>query len=174
MCGIGGIVNRAGVVNRDTIFAMGKVLTHRGPDETSFHIENAAGFVHTRLSIIDVRGGKQPILNEDKNLLIIFNGEIYNYRKIRSQLIAKGHIFRTNSDTEVILHLYEDYGVECLSRLRGMFALAIWDKRKRELFIARDRLGKKPLYYSNSGNEIVFASELKALLLADNVKREVN
>lgn len=151
---------------------MAGVLTHRGPDDEGFFLDNGIGLGMRRLSIIDVTGGKQPILNEDSTVAIIFNGEIYNYRALSDNLIRRGHRFRTRSDTETILHLYEDYGTECVQHLRGMFAFAIYDMRQDCLFIARDRLGIKPLYYWAQNGKLVFASEIKAILECNDVPRE--
>ncbi len=138
-------------------------MAHRGPDDEGFYIDQELGLGNRRLSIIDLPGGHQPLSNEDASLWITFNGEIYNYRELRSGLIHKGHQLRTASDTEVILHLYEERGVDCLKELRGMFAFALWDSRQRRLFLARDRLGIKPLFYSASREGVIFASELRAL-----------
>ena len=163
MCGICGFV---GVEEEGLLDRMTAALVHRGPDgEGFFHdLESRVGLGHRRLSIIDVAGGAQPIFNEDESVLIICNGEIYNHEALREDLIARGHRFRTGSDNEVVLHLYEDEGLECLTRLNGMFALAIWDKLERSLFLARDRLGIKPLYYIHTGGRFLFASEVKSLL----------
>jgi asparagine synthase (glutamine-hydrolysing) len=139
-------------------------IRHRGPDDEGHFVEGDAGLGMRRLSIIDVVGGHQPIANEDGSLLIVFNGEIYNYRALRDQLLGRGHQFRTGSDTEVILHLFEDEGPQCLQRLNGMWGIAIWDRTRRRLFLARDRLGVKPLYYRQHGSGLMFASEMKALL----------
>ena len=138
-------------------------MAHRGPDDEGFHIDGPLGLGNRRLSIIDLPGGHQPIANEDESIWITFNGEIYNYRDLRPDLLARGHKFRTHSDTETILHLYEEYGFECLEHLRGMFAFAIWDSRKRLLFVARDRLGVKPLFYQVDADRLAFASELRTL-----------
>jgi asparagine synthase (glutamine-hydrolysing) len=161
MCGICGFVgiNEPGLLGRMTAS-----ISHRGPDDDGFYEAEGVGLGMRRLSIIDVAGGHQPIENEDGSLVIVFNGEIYNYRPLREELLAKGHTLRTHSDTEVILHLYEDMGPRCLERLNGMWGLAIWDKRRRRLFIARDRLGVKPLYYLDLGDRFLFGSELKTLL----------
>jgi asparagine synthase (glutamine-hydrolysing) len=167
MCGICGKINLhySNKVERKLIEKMNMSIFHRGPDEGSIFVHENVGLGHRRLSIIDLNTGKQPIFNEDNQLLIIFNGEIYNYQELRSQLIGAGHIFKTKSDTEVILHLYEEYGVDCLSRLRGMFAFAIYDMRNKKLFLARDRIGIKPLYYAYTKDGLIFASEFKALML---------
>ena len=139
-------------------------MVHRGPDEEGFYIQKGIGLGHRRLSIIDLSTGKQPIGNEDRSVIVVFNGEIYNYKHLRDILQAKGHVFQTRSDTEVIVHAYEEYGEEFLGNLRGMFAIALWDNKTRTLIIARDRLGIKPLYFSVSGKWILFASEIKAIL----------
>jgi asparagine synthase (glutamine-hydrolysing) len=146
---------------------MADSLIHRGPDDSGIFTDGIAGLGHRRLSIIDLTTGKQPISNEDGTVWIVFNGEIYNYRSLRSELMAKGHRFATETDTETIVHAYEEYGLDCLNRFRGMFAFAIWDAKKKRLFIARDRLGQKPLFYVDRGGELLFASEIKALLAYD-------
>jgi asparagine synthase (glutamine-hydrolysing) len=163
MCGIAGIV---GGRHRDRALAerMSAVLRHRGPDDQDIRIGWGATLAHRRLSIIDLEGGRQPIGNEDGTRWIVCNGEIYNYRELMAGLEARGHRFRTRSDTEVILHLYEEEGEHCLGRLRGMFAFAIWDERERRLFAARDHLGQKPFFYRHEGDELAFASEIKGLL----------
>ncbi len=161
MCGIAGYV---GPEAPGLLPAMLRVLKHRGPDDTGFYEEPGVGLGMTRLAIIDLAGGRQPMTNEDDSLWIVFNGEIYNYRELRHDLEAKGHRFRSQSDTEVILHLFEEEGERCVDHLRGMFAFVIWDKRRRRLFLARDRMGKKPLYYWHRGGLFLFASEIKALL----------
>jgi asparagine synthase (glutamine-hydrolysing) len=142
-------------------------LRHRGPDDEGTYLSGSAGLGHRRLSIIDLTRGHQPISNEDGTLWIVFNGEIYNYRELQPDLLARGHRFVTESDTEIILHLYEEYGPACVGRLRGMFAFAIWDARRRRLFAARDHLGQKPFYYAHRGDTLLFGSEIKALLAAD-------
>jgi asparagine synthase (glutamine-hydrolysing) len=153
---------------------MTAALTHRGPDGSGYFQCGDTGLGHRRLSIIDVEGGRQPIENEDGSLVLIFNGEIYNYRELREGLLERGHQFRTRSDTEVILHLYEESGPGCLDHLIGMFAIALWDKRRQELFLARDRLGIKPLYYVGSGGAFLFASEFKAILQCRSFQPELN
>lgn len=162
MCGICGKIDPNGV-KQEEIQKMASALAHRGPDDNGFFISKNVGFGHQRLSIIDLDSGQQPMSNEDGDVWITFNGEIYNYQEIRKGL-EKGHEFKTKSDTEVILHLYEDKGEKCIRYLRGMFAFAIYDIKGRTLFLARDHLGQKPLYYFHNGNSFAFASEIKALL----------
>src|SRR5262245_13309485 len=142
---------------------MNGAMAHRGPDGDGFYEHPSAVIGHRRLAIIDVAGGHQPMANEDETCWIVFNGEVYNYRPLRETLVAHGHRFRTVSDTETILHAYEEYGVDVVDHLHGMFAFAVYDARRRELFIARDRLGKKPLFYAELGGALHFASEIKAL-----------
>ncbi len=162
-------------VERATLERMRDVLTHRGPDDAGIYFDGAVGLGHRRLSIVDVGGGHQPMTNEDGSLLLIYNGEIYNHADYRAGLEARGHVYRTYCDTETILHLYEEDGARCVEKLRGMFAFAIWDKRARELFIARDRLGVKPLYYVHTDDgSLYFASEIKALFAARAVAPELN
>jgi asparagine synthase (glutamine-hydrolysing) len=164
MCGICGVVEPHGTVDADVLRRMNATLVHRGPDDDGLYVDGAAGLGFRRLSIIDLAGGHQPLSNEDGSLWIVFNGEIYNYRSLRAELEGRGHRFRTETDTEVIVHLYEDFGVAALDRLNGMFAFALWDAERRSLFLARDRFGKKPLYYSFSDGRFLFGSEPKALL----------
>ena len=140
---------------------MTDALAHRGPDDAGYFVEGHVGLGHRRLSIIDLSGGKQPIFNEDGSAAIVFNGEIYNYRDLAAELTTAGHTFKTRSDTETILHAYEEYGDDCVHHLRGMFAFAIWDRRKRRLLLARDRLGVKPVYYYRNDRFLAFASEIK-------------
>ena len=177
MCGITGIVNLAGKpnVDRELLRAMNDVQAHRGPDGSGYHFEPGVGFGHRRLSIIDLEGGAQPMFNEDQSVVLTFNGEIYEYSALMDELRAAGHKFRTRCDTEVIVHAWEEWGEACLERLHGMFAFAIWDRNRQTLFIARDRFGKKPLYYSilNSG-QLVFASELKGLMRHPEVSRAID
>lgn len=176
MCGICGInaIDKNFLIDQDTVKKMANVIKHRGPDNTGYHHEKEISLSHLRLSIIDLASGHQPIYNEDRSKCIIFNGEIYNYLELRNELIDQGHVFSTNSDTEVILHLYEEKKAECLRYLRGMFAFAIWDKDERLLFIARDRLGIKPLYYSLQPKYFCFSSEIKSLLVDQLVTREIH
>jgi asparagine synthase (glutamine-hydrolysing) len=172
MCGIAGIYDWSGKrVSQELLTRMGNVLHHRGPDDSGFHIGDKIGLAHRRLSIIDLSTGKQPMYNETGDICVVFNGEIYNFQELRPDLEKKGHRFATHSDTEVIIHLYEEYGPDCVKFMRGMFAFAIWDARKEELFIARDRLGKKPLYYYLDGSKLVFGSEIKAILEDDSIRR---
>ena len=142
-------------------------IRHRGPDDWGTFVEDGVGLGMRRLSIIDLAGGHQPIANEDGDLQVVFNGEIYNHEELRKDLIARGHRFRTRTDTEVLVHLFEDHGERMLQRLRGMFAFAIWDRRRRRLFVARDHFGQKPLFYTERGGRLTFASEIKALLAND-------
>src|SRR5882724_1066397 len=149
-------------------------IRHRGPDDDGFYFDEFAGLGMRRLSIIDLKSGKQPIHNTDRSAWIVFNGEIYNYRDLRKQLEKLGHTFYTNSDTEAIIHAYDQYGADCPKHLRGMFAFAIWDSRSQELFLARDRVGKKPLLYAQLNGQLVFASEFSALLLHPDISREID
>jgi len=167
MCGICGLAysdDRHG--DREILQAMNAAIAHRGPDGDGFYAAPGAGLAMRRLAIIDVKGGAQPISNEDDSIWLIFNGELYNYPEMRAELDARGHRFRTKTDTECILHYYEDEGEACVQRLRGMFAFALWDSRKRRMLIARDRLGKKPVYYTIQNGELYFCSELSGLLAA--------
>src|SRR5229473_2842688 len=163
MCGIAGFLLREGNAERAVVQAMCDQIRHRGPDDEGIHIEAGCALGMRRLSIIDLATGHQPMSNEDGSVWIVFNGEIYNFQELRRRLIGQGHRFQTNSDTETIVHLYEQEGVDGLERLRGMFAFAIWDARRRQLLLARDRLGKKPLYYAHTPRGLWFASELKCM-----------
>ena len=154
--------------------AMADAMAHRGPDDDGYYISGPVALGFRRLAIIDLSGGHQPLSNEDGTVWIAFNGEIYNYQELRAELIGKGHVFKTKSDTEVIVHLYEEFGEACPEKLRGMFAFAIWDERKESLFLARDRVGIKPLYYRMNGRSIVFASEIKAILADPEVEAKVD
>lgn len=168
MCGIAGFVVTDSVSASERLRRMTDAISHRGPDDSGLFVGafdgGAVGLGHRRLSIIDLESGHQPLANEDGTLQVVFNGEIYNFPALRDELISKGHQFRTRSDTETIVHAYEEYGPACLERLRGMFAFAIWDVRRQALFVARDRFGKKPLYFRHDGENFVFASEAKAIL----------
>jgi asparagine synthase (glutamine-hydrolysing) len=165
MCGICGVFNfgTGEPADRAALKRATDAMAHRGPDDEGFHLDGALGLGNRRLSIIDLPGGHQPIANEDETVWITFNGEIYNYRELRPELEKRGHRFRTASDTETIIHLYEEHGPACLDYLRGMFAFAIWDKREQRLFVARDRLGIKPLFYREEPGRVIFASELRTL-----------
>jgi asparagine synthase (glutamine-hydrolysing) len=176
MCGICGLLEFESKreVSTDLVRRMSDTLRHRGPDDEGIQVGPGIGFGFRRLSIIDLSGGHQPLANEDGSVWVMLNGEIYNYAELRPELESRGHRFATHSDTETIVHLYEDYGEGCFARLRGMFAIALWDSRKRKLLLARDRLGKKPLYYHATAERIVFGSELKALLPAGGVPREID
>jgi asparagine synthase (glutamine-hydrolysing) len=175
MCGICGIFDRSGTpIQRDTLARMTASLRHRGPDGDGEFVDREAGLGHRRLSIIDLGGGAQPIGNEDDRLQVVFNGEIYNFVELREELEKCGHQFKTKSDTEVIVHAYEQWGPTCVRRFNGMFAFALWDSRKRELFLARDHLGIKPLYYVEIGSRLLFASEIKSLLQDTACPREVD
>ena len=179
MCGIAGFISKDKKIppaERELLLdAMCKIITHRGPDEQGLTVEGRAALGMRRLSIIDLKSGQQPIYTEDGNLIIVFNGEIYNYRELKAELESLGHRFKTNSDTETIVHAYEEFGVNCLEKLRGMFAFAIWDKREESLFIARDRVGKKPLFYSLTEKEnFVFGSELKVLLAHGEIEKKID
>jgi asparagine synthase (glutamine-hydrolysing) len=176
MCGIAGIYNYATKepVARTTLRRMTDLLTHRGPDDEGFYVEGPIGLGARRLSIIDIAGGRQPIFNEDGTVAIVFNGEIYNYLELRRIAETRGHTLKTRSDTETIVHLYEDFGEACVTMLRGMFAFALWDARCRKLLLARDRVGKKPLYYADCGGGLTFGSELKAVIENAGVPRVVD
>lgn len=176
MCGICGKLNFNinNDVDKGLLKKMCDTLAHRGPDDEGYYINKNIGLGMRRLSIIDLNTGQQPISNENQKIWIVFNGEIYNYRELKQDLIKKGHQFKTGSDTEAIIHLYEEYDVDCLKLLRGMFAFAIWDEVKSRLFLAKDRVGKKPLIYTVANNSIIFASELKAIIKDNSVKKEID
>ncbi len=167
------MLNSADPVPPALIKAMADTIRHRGPDDEGYRVAGPVGLGFRRLSIIDLQGGHQPLSNEDGTVWIAFNGEIYNYQELRAFLLAKGHTFRTQSDTEVIVHLYEELGPKCLDKLRGMFAFAIWDENTRTLLLARDRVGIKPVYYCLTKESLVFASEIKAILADPSVHREI-
>lgn len=180
MCGICGVFEyrTGGAVSREQLQSMNDTLRHRGPDDEGFYCKHGIGLAMRRLSIIDVAGGQQPIANEDETAWIVFNGEIYNYQALQKRMLELGHRLRTRSDTEIVLHLYEEYGAECVQYLDGMFAFAIYDGRSSagngRLFIARDRLGKKPLYYADVDGALIFGSEIKPLLLDRRVSKELD
>jgi asparagine synthase (glutamine-hydrolysing) len=168
MCGIAGLINseRSAHVDAATVHAMCQTIEHRGPDDEGIYLEGNVGLGMRRLSIIDLAGGRQPVHNEDETIWTVFNGEIYNFVELRTELERAGHRFYTRTDTEVIVHLYEDFGADCIQKLRGMFAIAIYDQRRRRLLLARDRLGKKPLHYASASGRFLFGSEIKAILAA--------
>jgi len=176
MCGLAGIFSfeREGEISLDSLKRMIAMVRHRGPDGFGFYRDRRAGLAHARLSIIDLEGGWQPVHNEDKSVWIVFNGTIFNYRELRTALEQEGHRFYTMSDTEVIVHLYEDHGPECLESLNGQFSFAIWDVRLETLFIARDRLGIRPLFYTVVGGSLFFASEVKSLFADSRVPRALD
>ncbi|MER2491840.1 XrtA/PEP-CTERM system amidotransferase [Catenovulum sediminis] len=165
MCGIAGIFsfNSEQQIDQLLLEKMNNAQQHRGPNDQGYYNQNGVGLAHRRLSIIDLAGGHQPIFNEDGQVVVVFNGEIYNFQEVAEQLKSKGHIFSTHSDTETIVHAWEEWGVDCVQHLNGMFAFAIWDNHKKELFIARDRFGEKPLHYALVNNHLIFGSELKVL-----------
>jgi len=175
MCGIAGIINRDGAPAPDALVrSMIRALAHRGPDADGFHLDGSCALGHARLSIIDVAGGHQPMTNEDGSLWITFNGEIFNYVELRAELEHRGHRFATQSDTEVILHLYEERGDDCVHDLNGQWAFALWDSRRRRLLLSRDRIGVRPLFYTFAGNQFLFASEIKSLCVHPSVSREID
>jgi asparagine synthase (glutamine-hydrolysing) len=176
MCGLAGILNLSprSAILPDTLEAMIRALPHRGPDDTGYFQDADVGLAHARLGIIDLLGGKQPIHNEDKTIFVVCNGEIFNFIEMRRELEAEGHRFYTASDAEVIVHAYEQHGLDFLQRLNGQFALAIWDQRQRRLVLARDRVGIRPLFYTEADGRLLFASEIKALFQVPAVARELN
>jgi len=176
MCGICGAINfdREHWIQRSALEAMNQQIVHRGPDDAGFHLSENAGLAMRRLSIIDLQSGHQPLSNEDGTIWLVYNGEIYNHQDLRSDLEARGHRYRSRSDTETIVHLYEEYGRDCVQRLRGMFAFALWDASKRRLFAARDRLGIKPFYYCHSAEVFLFGSEIKTLMAYPGVGAGLN
>lgn len=181
MCGIAGFIDleeigaRAAGERADILDRMCRTITHRGPDDQGVALKDGVALGMRRLSIIDLAGGHQPISGEDGSVTLVFNGEIYNFQELQPNLEARGHRFKTHSDTEVIVHAYEEFGPACLKDLRGMFAFALWDDKARTLFMARDRAGKKPLYYTvTPQGTLVFGSELKSLLEHPDVEREID
>jgi asparagine synthase (glutamine-hydrolysing) len=173
MCGICGKYSLEGVQTEE-IAQMMNAIAHRGPDDSGFYVRQHIGLGNRRLSIIDLSSGRQPISNEDGTIWIVYNGELYNFPALRRELEASGHIFRTNSDTEAIVHLYEDLGERCVEKLSGMFAFAIWDEKAEKLLLARDRIGQKPLFYSQDGDDFLFGSEIKAILALDHRAPEID
>src|SRR5215813_1793229 len=176
MCGIAGVIRfgNASNVATDVLRRMCAAMVHRGPDDDGIFAQGRIGLGMRRLSIVDLATGHQPICNEDETMWIVFNGEIYNHAELRPGLEARGHRYRTHSDTETIIHLYEEYGHDCVKHLRGMFAFAIWDRRKRVLFAARDRLGIKPFYYRWDGRAFLFGSEIKSILAFPEIRPHFN
>lgn len=176
MCGFAGYITEEGKAPeyKDNLIEMMNSIKHRGPDDEGTHIDNMAGLGFRRLSIIGITNGKQPMYNEDSSIVVTFNGEIYNYQSIKDELIAKGHIFKTDADTEVLVHGYEEFGKDLLQKLRGMYAFAIWDIKKKEMLMARDIFGIKPLFYSKTDTDFVFGSEIKSILKFPTVKKEMN
>ena len=174
MCGIVGIVRNDGKsIDEELLTRMNNAIRHRGPDDDGFYVNGSVGLGMRRLAIIDLKGGAQPIHNQDRSSWIVFNGEIYNYLELREKLEKLGHTFYTNSDTEAIVHAYDQFGADCPKHLRGMFAFAIWNERTQELFLARDRVGKKPLLYAHINGQLIFGSEFSALLLHPDVSRDI-
>src|SRR5215471_17581355 len=177
MCGIAGIFNMRGHSRIDGVLLrrMTDILSHRGPDGRGFFQAPGIGLGHRRLAIIDLASGDQPMFNEDRSVCVVFNGEIYNFKQLMAELVALGYHFQTRSDTEVIVHAWEEWGEACLDRFNGMFAFALWDARAETLFLARDRLGEKPLYYSVlADGRLLFASELKSLTLCPEIDRRLD
>ena len=177
MCGITGIFDTRGgsAINRAVLQRMNDSQLHRGPDEGNLHIEPGVGLGHRRLSIIDLATGQQPLFNEDGSVVVVFNGEIYNYQQLIPELQALGHVFHTRSDTEVIVHAWESWGADCVKRFRGMFAFALWDRNRQTFFMARDRLGVKPLYYALlDDGTLLFGSELKSILAHGGMRRDID
>src|SRR6185312_8323961 len=175
MCGITGIVHfdRDKAISPAVLKNMSDSIYHRGPDDEGLYINQNVGLGFRRLSIIDLSTGHQPLSNQNDRIYIVFNGEIYNYLEQRKKLKQKGYTFKTTTDTEVILHLYQEYGVDCLQYLRGMFAFAIWDGNKQQLFCARDRFGIKPFYFYSDEEKFVFGSEIKAILKSNNIYKSI-
>jgi asparagine synthase (glutamine-hydrolysing) len=176
MCGICGklVFDKEATISSTLVKAMADTIQHRGPDDEGYYVSGPVALGFRRLSVIDLHSGHQPMSNEDGSIWIVFNGEIYNYQDLRTFLLEKGHVFKTRTDTEVIVHLYEEFGPECLEKLRGMFSFAIWDKNVRTLLLARDRVGIKPLYYHLNDTSLVFASEIKAILADPSVDRQID
>src|SRR6185312_1868125 len=176
MCGICGIYEpkRETEIPCSVLKPMADTIYHRGPDDEGFYSAPGVGLAHRRLSIIDLEGGHQPLANEDESIWIVFNGEVYNFEELNRRYLSSGHTFRTRSDTETIVHLYEELGEKVFAELRGMFAIALWDGRRKRMLLARDRIGKKPLFYSWDGKRLVFGSEIKALWPAGGISQEMD
>src|SRR5262245_4876963 len=175
MCGIAGLLSLGGKpVSQEEVESMCDAMVHRGPNDAGYYAATEAVIGMRRLSIIDIDGGHQPVHNEDRTVWVVFNGEIYNFKTLRASLERQGHRFYTDTDTEVIVHLYEQYGESCVDKMRGMFAFAVWDDRRKRLLLARDRLGIKPLFYTVVGGRLAFGSELKVLLQLPEIERQLN
>ena len=176
MCGFAGYVDmrKERTIDQDLLVKMTDKLVHRGPDSAGYFVERSIGLGFRRLSIIDLESGDQPLFNEDKSVVVVCNGEIYNYVELRAGLIRKGHTFRTGSDVEVLVHLYEEDGVDFITKLNGQFAFALYDRKKQQLLLARDHFGINPLYYTIVDGILIFASEIKAIVEHPLVKREVD
>src|SRR5436190_856521 len=175
MCGIAGLLSLRGKpVIEDEIVSMCDAMFHRGPDDDGYYVAPGIALGMRRLSIIDIDGGHQPVHNEDRSIWVVFNGEIYNFKNLRQLLERQGHRFYTDTDTEVIVHLYEQYGEACVEKMRGMFAFAIWDERNKSLLLGRDRLGIKPLFYTIVDGRLAFGSELKVLLQLPEIERKLS
>jgi asparagine synthase (glutamine-hydrolysing) len=176
MCGIAGLLDLSGArsPDRSALERMAAPIVHRGPDDDGYFVAPPVGLAARRLSIVDVAGGHMPLSNEDGTVWTVYNGEIYNAPELRADLLARGHIFRTRGDTEVIVHAYEQWGRECVTFLRGMFAIALWDIRRQRLFLARDRFGVKPLYYALANSQLAFGSEIAPVLEGAGLARKAN
>ena len=176
MCGIAGTFNLNGApVDAENVKRMCDVMAHRGPDDEGVFLDGSVGLGHRRLSIIDLSAaGHQPMFNEDRTIALVFNGEVYNFRELRHHLECLGHYFHSQTDTEVVIHAYEEWGEKCVARFNGMFAFGLWDSGKRQLFLARDRYGIKPLYYHETPETFTFASEIKPLLTLPHVKKSLS
>jgi asparagine synthase (glutamine-hydrolysing) len=175
MCGISGILKLdAGRVDCEQLGQMIAAVRHRGPDATGIHVSGPIGLAHARLSIIDLASGQQPMCTAEARFWITFNGEIFNYIELREELIGKGHVFLTRSDTEVILNAYREYGEDCVNHFNGQWAFAVWDSVEHKLFLSRDRVGIRPLFYTQASKDFIFASEIKALFACQEVQREID
>ena len=176
MCGICGRYNfnDPSPINREELKKMNDLIIHRGPDDEGYYVSDNIGLAMRRLSIIDLAGGHQPMTNEDNSIWVVLNGEIYNFQSLREDLLSRGHKFKTKSDTEVIVHLYEEKGLNFVKDLRGMFAIALWDSNKKRFILTRDRIGKKPLFYSLNDNFIAFSSELRSILSLPGISKDID
>ena len=174
MCGIIGTFNLdKKPIDKSALLNANDMMFNRGPDDSGFIIRGSFGMAMRRLSIIGINNGKQPISNNDENIHVVLNGEIYNHIELKKELISKGYSFKTDSDVEVLVHLYEEYGIDCISRLNGMFAFALWDDRNQRLWIARDRLGIKPLFYAHNHSNFSFSSDINSLLSLINLEKKI-